>query len=73
MKVAARSQILRQIGLRGGFQLLDLIIWSLKATRPVMISSALIGGKSICKRKPLQDSLSGLNAVISTNDQGIAF
>ena len=31
-------------------------------------SIALIGGKSICKKNPLQDLLSSLNAVISTND-----
>ena len=30
--------------------------------------SALIGGKSILKKNPLQDFLSNLNAVISTNE-----
>ena len=32
-------------------------------------SSALIGGKFICKKNPLQDFLSSLNAVISTNER----
>ena len=31
--------------------------------------SALIGGKFICKKNPLQDLLSSLNAVISTNER----
>ena len=31
-------------------------------------SSALIGGKFILKKNPLQDLLSSLNAVISTNE-----
>ena len=35
---------------------------------PVINSSALIGGKLICKKNPLQDLLSSLNAVISTNE-----
>ena len=32
-------------------------------------SSALIGGKFNLKKKPLQDLLSGVNAVISTNER----
>ena len=35
---------------------------------PVIDSSALIGGKFIHKKNPLQDLLSSLNAVISTNE-----
>ena len=31
--------------------------------------SALIGGKFICQKNPLQDLLSSLNAVISTNER----
>ena len=34
-----------------------------------MNSSALIGGKFICKKNPLQDLLSSLNSVISTNER----
>jgi hypothetical protein len=36
-----------------------------------MNSSALIGGKFICKKNPLQDLLSSLNAVISTNEMNL--
>ena len=35
--------------------------------RPVINSSALNGGKFISKKNPLQDLLSSVNAVISTN------
>ena len=35
---------------------------------PLINLSAVIGGKFICKKNPLQDLLSSLNAVISTND-----
>ena len=35
---------------------------------PVKNSSALIGGKFIFQKNPLQDLLSSLNAVISTNE-----
>ena len=50
----------------GGFQLLDL---SLKVTLPVKNSRSLIGGNFICQKNPLQDLLSSLNAVISTNER----
>ena len=37
---------------------------------PVMNSSALIGGKFVCEKKnPLQDLLSSLDTVISTNER----
>ena len=36
---------------------------------PVINSSALIGGKFICKKNPLEDFLSSVNAVISTNER----
>ena len=36
---------------------------------PVMNSSALIGGKFNLKKNPLQDLLSSVNAVISTNER----
>ena len=35
---------------------------------PVKTSSGLIGGKFIFSKNPLQDLLSSLNAVISTNE-----
>ena len=35
---------------------------------PVINASALIGGKIIFKKNPLQDLLSSVNAVISTNE-----
>ena len=35
---------------------------------PVINSSVLIGGKSILKKNPLQELLSSVNAVISTNE-----
>ena len=35
--------------------------------RPVINSSALNGGKFISKKNPLQDLLSSVNAVMSTN------
>ena len=35
---------------------------------PVINSSALIGGKFIFSKNPLQDLLSSLNVVISTNE-----
>ena len=55
----------------GGFQLVDLIIRELKdhMTYYELNSCALIGGKFICKKNPLQDLLSSLNAVISTNER----
>ena len=36
---------------------------------PVKNTSALIGGKFIFFKKPLQDLLSSVNAVISTNER----
>ena len=36
---------------------------------PVMKSSALIDGKFNYKKNPLQDFLSNINAVISTNER----
>ena len=61
----------RQISIlvKGGFQLLDLIIPELKSHVIPYNSSALIGGKFICKKNPLQDLLSCLNVVISTNER----
>ena len=50
----------------GDFQLVDLIITELW---PLINLSALIGGKFIDKKNPLQDLLSSLNAVISTNER----
>ena len=43
--------------------MVDLIVTELKDW------SALIGGKFICKKNPLQDLPSSVNAVISTNAQ----
>ena len=54
---------------KGGFQLLDLIIPELKSHVIPIDSSAPIGGKFICKKNPLQDLLSSLNVVISTNER----
>ena len=68
-KVAMLSNPLNSSGFEGpllifgGFQLLDLIITELKKSR------SLIGGNSICQKNPLQDLLSSLNAVISTNER----
>ena len=53
----------------GGFQLLDLMITELKSGRPVRNSRSLIGGNFICQKNPLQDLLSSLTAVISTNER----
>ena len=36
---------------------------------PVINSSALTGGKFILKKNPLQDLLSGVNDVVSTNER----
>ena len=41
----------------------------LNVTWPVINSSALIGGKFIFQKNPLQDLLSSVNAVISTNER----
>ena len=54
--------------LNGRFQLLDLIITEL-VTWPVKNSRSLIGGNFICQKNPLQDLLSSLNAVVSTNER----
>ena len=51
-------------GLRG-FHLVDLIIMELKDH----MTCARIGGKFICKKNPLQDLLSSLKSVISTNER----
>jgi len=53
--------------LKGGFQLLDLIVTELK--RSVKNPRSLIGRYFICQKNPLQDLLSSLNAVISTNER----
>ena len=56
---------------KGGFQLLYLIIKELKIHMTCKKSkiSHCIGGNFICQKKnPLQDLLSSLNAVISTNE-----
>ena len=54
----------------GGFQLEDLSISQVINMWPDKNSSSHIGGKSVKKsvKNPLQDLLSSLNAVISTNE-----
>ena len=57
--------------MKGGFQLLDLIITELKSQIPNLLK---IQGLSLVeilfvKENPLQDLLSSLNAVISTNER----
>ena len=50
----------------GGFQFVDFIITELKGHINL---SALIGENLFVKKNPLQDLLSSLNAVISTNER----
>ena len=54
----------------GGFHLVGLIITELigHKTSFKFKYSHCTGGKFICKRNPLQDLLSSLNAVILTNE-----
>ena len=57
--------------MKGGFQLLDLIITELKSQIPNLLK---IQGLSLVeilfvKENPLQDYLSSLNAVISANER----
>ena len=57
--------------MKGGFQLLDLIITELKSQIPNLLK---IQGLSLVeilfvKENPLQDMLSSQNAVISTNER----
>ena len=55
----------------GSFHVVAKIIRELKSHMILINSSALISGKLICKKNPLQDLLSSLNAVISTNLLGL--
>ena len=60
--------MVQEISEHGGFQLEFVSIGPVINHMTCYNLSALIGGKFIQKKNPLQDLLSSLNAVISTNE-----
>ena len=69
---SSQSNLIERLAesVKGGFQLEFVSIsWVINHMTCYNLS-ALIGGKFLLKKNPLQDLLSSLNAVISTNESG---